>query len=62
MYRYTVFLMSALVGGERSASGPRRFTPYGKIPHVAIGEEVRQAPGPAWMKWRRENSLPGFKL
>jgi hypothetical protein len=52
-----VFLTSAQVGGEWSASRPGRFTP-GKEPPVLIGQEAGWAPGPVWMTWRGENLSP----
>jgi hypothetical protein len=52
-----VFLTSALVGGERSASHPGRFNPQ-EEPPVSIGEENGWTPEPAWMTWRGEKSFP----
>jgi hypothetical protein len=52
-----IFLTSALVGGEWSASRPDRFTPGERAPSTHwtggwVGTE------PVWTTWRRENSLP----
>jgi hypothetical protein len=52
-----VFLTSALVGGEWSASRPGRFTPWERAP-VPIGQEARWAPEPVWTPWRGENFCP----
>jgi hypothetical protein len=49
-----IFLASALVGGEWSASRPCRFPP-GKEPPVPILLEVGWTPEPVWTIWRSEN-------
>jgi hypothetical protein len=46
-----IFLTSALVGGEWSASRPGRFTP-------STHWEAGWAPEPVWKTWRRKNSWP----
>jgi hypothetical protein len=48
-----VFLTSALVGGEVSASFPGRFTL-----EVSIRWEAAWTPEPTWTTWRTENSCP----
>jgi hypothetical protein len=50
------FLISALYGGEQSASHTSHFTP-GKEPLVSIVEEDGWAPELVWMLWNREKSL-----
>jgi hypothetical protein len=52
-----VFLASALVGGERSASRPGRFTPGERVP-VPIGLEAGWAPESVWATLRTENCCP----
>jgi hypothetical protein len=52
-----IFLTSALVGGERSASGPGRFTPE-EEPQVPIVQEAGWAPEQVWTIWRSQNSCP----
>jgi hypothetical protein len=52
-----VFLTSALVGGEWSASRPDSFTP-GENPPVPIGYEAGWAPEPVWTTWGGESSWP----
>jgi hypothetical protein len=50
-----IFLTSALVGGEWSASRPGRFTPGERAPGTHwIGGWM--TPEPVWTTWRRENS------
>jgi hypothetical protein len=52
-----IFLISALAGGEWSASPPGRFTPRESDPGTHwIGGWV--TPEPVWTTWRRENSWP----
>jgi hypothetical protein len=54
-----VFFISALVGGEWSASRTGSFNPSGgggKEPPVPIGKEAGWALEPVWMVWRSENS------
>jgi hypothetical protein len=49
------FSISALDGGEWSASRPSHFTP-GKEPPVPNGSEAGWAPEPVWTRWRRKKS------
>jgi hypothetical protein len=56
-----IFLTSALLGGEWSASRPGRFT-AGKEPPVPTGEEVGWTSEPAWTTWRKVLTLPGLEL
>jgi hypothetical protein len=51
-----VFLTSALVGGDWSASRPGRFTP-GEGASVPIGKEAGWALELVWTTWRIENYL-----
>jgi hypothetical protein len=51
-----VFLTSALVGGEWSASRPGRLTPPGKERAVPIGWEAGWTSDPVWTTWRGEKS------
>jgi hypothetical protein len=48
-----IFLISALVSGEWSASRPGRFTPG-----VPTEQKAVLAPEPVWTTWRIENSWP----
>jgi hypothetical protein len=52
-----VFLTSALVGGQWSASRPGHTTPEKRTP-VPIGYEIEWTLEPVWTTWRRENSWP----
>jgi hypothetical protein len=52
-----IFLTSALLGGEWSASRPGRFIPGKELP-VPIVQEVGWTPGPVWTTWRSNNSWP----
>jgi hypothetical protein len=45
------FTISALDGGEWSASRPDRALPPGKGPPVPIGEEAGWTPEPVWTFW-----------
>jgi hypothetical protein len=47
-----VFLSSALVGNEWSASRPGRLTPEEKAP------STHWAPEPVWTRWRGEQPCP----
>jgi hypothetical protein len=47
-----VYLTSALVGSEWSASCPGRFTPRGKSPRYPLGRRL-YGPQPVWTTWRR---------
>jgi hypothetical protein len=47
-YSFYLFLTSALDGGERAASHPRRALPPGKGPPVPIVQEAGWAPEPVW--------------
>jgi hypothetical protein len=51
-----VFLTSAIVGGEWSASSTGRFTPRGKNPHGSHWIEGWAGPEPVWTTWRSEDS------
>jgi hypothetical protein len=50
-------LLSALDGGEWSASRPCHFTPGGKEPPVRTGQEARWTSEPVWTLLRREKSF-----
>jgi hypothetical protein len=54
-----VFLTSALVGGECSASHPRCFT-LRKEPPVSTGQEAWWAPQLVWTTWGGEKSYPSW--
>jgi hypothetical protein len=58
MYRSTVYLTTALVGGEWSASGPRRFTAGTHW----IGGWVGPRTGLDDVEGRKIFSLPGLEL
>jgi hypothetical protein len=47
-----VFIISALDGGEWSASGSGRFNP-GERAVVPVKQEARWAPRSVWSLWRR---------
>jgi hypothetical protein len=51
-----VFLTSALVGAEWSASRPCHFNPCERHP-AAIAQEVGWAPEPVWTTWRPHRDL-----
>jgi hypothetical protein len=50
------YLISALDGGEWSASRPGRAVPPGKGPPVPIVQEAGWAPEPVWTQRREEKS------
>jgi hypothetical protein len=52
-----IFLTSALVGGEWSATRPCRFTSRGKSPRYPLDRRLG-VPEPVWSTWRKENSRP----
>jgi hypothetical protein len=52
------FTISALDGGERSASRPGRTLPPGKVPLVPIEQETGWAPEPVWTQVRGKILLP----
>jgi hypothetical protein len=63
MYRFTVFLTSALVGGERSALRPSRFSPGERGPRTHwIGGWVDPRAGLDDVEKRRFLTLPGLEL
>jgi hypothetical protein len=58
-----VFLISALVGREWSASRPDRFTPGGKVPGTHwIGDWVSLRTGLNYVEKRKFLTLPGLEL
>jgi hypothetical protein len=62
MYRSTFFLTSAIVGGDRSASRPSRFTPGERAPGAHwIGDWVDPRAGLDDMEKKFLN-LPGLEL
>jgi hypothetical protein len=57
-YSFYSFTISALDGGQWSASLPGRALPPGKGPPVPIRQEIGWAPEPVWTQTLEKNPLP----